>query len=1674
MEAEILSTKRSACEDELLCAPFFFRSTANCLGNLFFWLMPAIVMASVPLKLLAACDGCITPITGEWRYQANSCSSFIPPEGYIHDEASLVEQVRDATDNCPEFTVFTDTGWPVTSQYFGGICGGGANVPILDATFQIERYNRRAITSECGGYDLHRWRDIACPGNTIRHYDNAVPYYYRLCKAEDHIVSRDKNLGVPKRCAMETAGSEGNPSIVGNPVNVAYGNKLQVETDLAPTPVTGLDIRRIYNSRDRRTNQSYRFGTGWRSGHDHSLTYVSQPPQGDILTDTETVFLHRPDGKVYYFTHTGGHWETDGDTPGSVTGTTGGWQYTTADDAIEEYDSSGKLTRITTVSGITTSYTYYPSDYIKTVTTSLGESLTYSYDTDGRINAITDHTGRVWKYSYDANNNLEFVSYPDGTPLDDTDNPVRQYHYEDINFPNALTGITDERSIRYAHFEYDTAGRPIAIYHGPQTSVLTDRIEGVFIGYSGSKRTVTNSKGINSTYITDTRLGVALVTEITGPGCATCGTGNTGYIYDPLTNDLLTKTENGITTEYGNYDANGNPGYRIEATGTTEERRTEYTYDPNYTGKLATITEPSVFPGADKVTTYTYDGFGNRTSETISGYDPAGIPVSRTTTYQYNGPLHQLTRIDGPRDNVTDVADITILRYYPDDPEEGANRARLKEIEDAAGVLIRSNIQYTATGKVASEERPNGLSLSYTYYPGNDRLATLTEADGTNSKVTRWAYEATGQVQSLTTAAGTSEATTLTFTYDAARRLTRITDGLGNYIEYALDTEGNREAENIHDGADVLHKALTQTFDIYNRLDTTSQANESVDYDYAADGTLDQQTDGKGTVTDYSYDALKRLLATTRDLSGLGAMTQYGYDVADNLTSVIDPVDGMTTYHYDDLGNLLQTSSPDAGTTVFTYDAAGNLTSRQDARGQLFIYIYDALNRLNGIDAPGTNDDITYVYDTCTHGSGRLCSVITPSGTVTYAYDAFGNVTSHQLLEYSYDLANRVQTITYPSGAVITYGYDAAGQVSEVNLTDRSTTTTLAGNITYAPFGAVESLTYGSGATLTHGVDSAYRLTSQSIPGVLDLGYTLYDANGNLETRTDSYSSSTSFAYDPLNRLDTAHGAFGSRDYDHDLNGNRTSLVSDALTTTYGYTPRSNRLTSETGRTYTLDANGNTTHRLDVDGLGRLYSYNAHNRLATAAERQITGYTGKGKNRTPVIGEVSLATYAYNGLGQRVRKMLADGTVSQYLYRTDGALLAELDDSDTPMREYVYLNGQLLAVLDRSESSGGGGGEEIIVDEGDTGTASTGSWTPKNRNKANEGDYLLAAGGTSSTYRWTPALAAGTYDVYVWYVKHNTHSSNVPYSIVHDGQATMASLDQSSGGNVWYPIATGISFDGSGYEYVEVSDANGKTTADAVKFVSVGGSGGTITAVYYVHNDDLGTPQAMTDENGNEVWRSSYDPFGRATIDAASTFELNVRFPSQYFDQETGLHYNYFRYYDPEIDRYLTSDPIGLAGGINPYLYAEANPIKNIDPLGLDTVTYGSTLRLPTWIAAPVAKMLGLDTTPNGIAIGVAASFPGFFGGEFDSGIFASLDLGGFEAGAKVTEGFSYNKGSVCDLVGVGVDVGVFAGVLGGGVALDNNGDVTGIYFQRGLGLGGGYNATGTLVLSNKHGFIGF
>ncbi|MFZ1984956.1 MAG: RHS repeat-associated core domain-containing protein, partial [Desulfatitalea sp.] len=114
-------------------------------------------------------------------------------------------------------------------------------------------------------------------------------------------------------------------------------------------------------------------------------------------------------------------------------------------------------------------------------------------------------------------------------------------------------------------------------------------------------------------------------------------------------------------------------------------------------------------------------------------------------------------------------------------------------------------------------------------------------------------------------------------------------------------------------------------------------------------------------------------------------------------------------------------------------------------------------------------------------------------------------------------------------------------------------------------------------------------------------------------------------------------------------------------------------------------------------------------------------------------------------------------------------------------------------------------------------------------------------------------------------------------------------------------------------------------------------------AAYYFHNDHLGTPQKMTNAGRTVVWSADYLPFGQANVTVA-TVENNLRFAGQYFDNETGLHYNYWRYYDPGLGRYLRADPLGLDAGVNLFTYVQNNPTNHIDPNGESSIAIGQAI----------------------------------------------------------------------------------------------------------------------------------
>lgn len=155
---------------------------------------------------------------------------------------------------------------------------------------------------------------------------------------------------------------------------------------------------------------------------------------------------------------------------------------------------------------------------------------------------------------------------------------------------------------------------------------------------------------------------------------------------------------------------------------------------------------------------------------------------------------------------------------------------------------------------------------------------------------------------------------------------------------------------------------------------------------------------------------------------------------------------------------------------------------------------------------------------------------------------------------------------------------------------------------------------------------------------------------------------------------------------------------------------------------------------------------------------------------------------------------------------------------------------------------------------------------------------------------------------------------------------------------------------------------------------------------FYVAPDHLGAPHQITNAAQQVVWLWDHDPFGNGAPAAVGGFTYNLRFPGQYADAETGLNYNYFRDYNPRFGRYMQSDPIGLAGGINTYAYAGGNPVSLVDP---DGTTIGGAIiggRIGSWAGGALGGALGelIDPLGGGIpGAGLGSSLGGLAGRAF-------------------------------------------------------------------------------------------
>ena len=370
------------------------------------------------------------------------------------------------------------------------------------------------------------------------------------------------------------------------------------------------------------------------------------------------------------------------------------------------------------------------------------------------------------------------------------------------------------------------------------------------------------------------------------------------------------------------------------------------------------ITETGVQSGS-RVTDYTYDARGNRLSETFSGI---GLTAqARSWTYTAQNLVASETDESGA---------VTTHSY-----NQWGNRI---STTDPLGRI--TTFTHDAAGRVLTQTDPAGIITSNTY---DLRGRLLTQTVG--GLTTVMTYLPTGLLSSVQQPSGYK----ISYTYDAAHRLTGWSDNRNNSSTYVLDGMGNRTAEQTKDAAGNIAFQLSRTINAINRVaSATVGGNQSTSYSYDANGDLIGSSNGLSQSSSYTLDALRRHTAEKNPLNASATLT---YNSLDAITQAQDFKGVATSYTRDAQGKATVESSPDIGSQSASFDTRGLAATTQDAQGRSQSITRDALGRPTQISTsdPGGSASSTLSYDS----HGGIGQIQEPSLSTGYQRDAQGRTT---------------------------------------------------------------------------------------------------------------------------------------------------------------------------------------------------------------------------------------------------------------------------------------------------------------------------------------------------------------------------------------------------------------------------------------------------------------------------------------------------------------------------------------------------------------------------------------------------------------------------------------------------------------------------------------------------------
>lgn len=956
------------------------------------------------------------------------------------------------------------------------------------------------------------------------------------------------------------------------------------------------------------------------------------------------------------------------------------------------------------------------------------------------------------------------------------------------------------------------------------------------------------------------------------------------------------------------------------------------------TGVVRTFTGPMTAcdtPGAYRLAVQSWHD-RNDTRITLER-DPQGLP----TALRHSGGYHLAIDTTGHR-----VTALRLLDAAPSAPE------RYGPAPATAGTVV-VRYGYDAAGRLTEVTNSSGLPLRFTY-DDEDRVTSWTDRNGTWF---RYVYDDRGRVVRTEGADGVFSGS---FRYDEETCTTTYTDSLGHTSTHRYNADGQ-----VVEKTDPLGHTTVTTWDEITGapLSVTDPLGRTTSYTYDEDGNLTSVTRPDGAAVHATYSPLGRPVEIVEPG---GAVWRHAYDDRGNLLGSTDPLGAQTRYTRDEQGRLTAVTDALGHTLHLTADAAGlpvairnelgeTTTFRRDAFGRV-VQVTDPLGRVTRTHwtiegrlarreyADGSGEEWTWDPEgdllTYTDAAGhttrysgthfgaptsrtdpdggvhtfehdtelRLTKVTNPQGRHwTYTYDAAGRLTAEtdyngRTMTYRYDAAGDLASRTNGAGQTLSFTRDVLGRVTE-RRSDAGEVTTCR----YGPSGEVVHTAHAdveiraeydalghtlaetvNGRTTTYAYDLLGRRIRRTTPSGLTSTWTYDDAGRPAELRTDA--GFLSFAYDAAGRetrRDIGHGATLVQTWDA---ADRLTVQSATRVRTPTAAPDPlDRLLQH--RTYAYRADGcltelrdltSGTRRFDLDGSGRVTAVRAH------------GWTEE--YAYDAAGNLSHATVPGDAGGERVY----DGALVRRAGRTGYHHDAQ---GRLVRRTRKLLNGQV-----REWHYAWNAEDRLVRVDTPQGESWRYTYDPLGRRASKQ---RLAQDGSiveRTDFVWDDARlieqVTSTGEVTTWDYAPGTHRA----------------LTQTS----HRPLqrGTGIS------ALAQLAD----DTDRAPRF-------------HAVITDPVGTPTELLTADGDLVWQRRDTLWGTELPGPRSpeAVACPLRFPGQYADDETGLHYNYFRYYDPQTGRYCSPDPLGLSPAPHHYAYVP-NPHTHGDVLGLECKTYAGDL----------------------------------------------------------------------------------------------------------------------------------